>query len=149
MYIAYLMYSIYLILGGSCLFNNFNIILYNKCINNDLYYYIILSLFFSYFYSICLKFDYTSYDKEKLLFTTLLLLCNIILIFYGVDCLFLPTYRCYNFLENIWVFGITNLLIQLCFITYIFIITSTQYYMYFYGYDKQNQKEKEDKINVV
>ena len=145
MYIAYLIYGIYLILGVSSLFNNFNIILYNKCVNNDLYYYILLSLIFSYFYSYCVRIDYTVYEKEKLLFTTLLLLSNIILIFYGVDCLFLPIYRCYNFLENLWVFGLLNLLIQLCFITYVFILTSTQYYMYFSGYEKQ----KEDKINLV
>jgi len=149
MYIYYFTYITYLLIGIYILLKNFTIIYEYQCPTNDLYYYTILSILFSYGYWIPNRFEYMLFSNEKVLLSTSLLLSNLILIFYGVDSLFLPNHRCYMYFENLWIFGIFNLLIQLCFITYVFIITAYQYYLLFSSEKDREKIINENKINIV
>lgn len=149
MYIYYLTYIIYLLIGKYILLINFRPIYEYQCVQNDLYYYASLSIIFSYGYWIPNRFEYMIFSNDKVILSTMLLLSNLILIFYGVDTLFLPNHRCYLFTEELWTFGIFNLILQLCFITYVFIITANQYYLLFSS-DKDREKIiNENKINIV
>ena len=149
MYIYYFTYITYLLIGTYMLLKNFSIIYEYQCRQNDLYYYTILSILFSYGYWIPNRFEYMLFSNEKVILSTSLLLSNLILIFYGVDSLFLPNHRCYKYSEDLWTFGIFNLIVQLCFITYVFIITAYQYYLLFSSEKDRERMINENKINIV